>query len=394
MSATPISLVFLAYNEVDTIEAEVLEFYSEIVVRLPGSEMIVAEDGSTDGTSDILQRLAREIGIVHLTSGERKGYRRALLDAIAAAKRDYIFFSDTGRKHDAADFWQLYKRIDDGDLIVGRKSNREDQWYRKLLTLSYNMLIRSYFGIKGVNDCDSGFRLFNKRVAKEIFHGGKLFFRELPASEIVVRTIAAGMRYIEVPVAYHQRIGPSRGLPNSKLPRVILGAIRNVRRLKKELRQQLKELRQPRRWRICPDTLISPFDFFWRWLLRHQFMRFLCVGGVATIFDWSTFYLFNQIVGTHYQFALVAAWLIGTLVHYSLNRFFTFRSKARQVGIQLTAHIGVSVVSLGMSALSMYILVDVVLLNPMLGRVLTTGVMFMFNYLFHKYFTFNERWIE
>lgn len=97
----------------DTIEAEVLEFYSEIVGKLSGSEMIVAEDGSTDGTNKILQRLSREIGIVHLTSGERKGYRRALLDAIDAANRDYIFFSDTGRKHEAADFWKLYNRINE-----------------------------------------------------------------------------------------------------------------------------------------------------------------------------------------------------------------------------------------------------------------------------------------
>jgi putative flippase GtrA len=140
--------------------------------------------------------------------------------------------------------------------------------------------------------------------------------------------------------------------------------------------------------------MISPFKSFWPWLLSHQFTRFLCVGGVATIFDWSTFYLFNQIVGVHYQFALIAAWLIGTLVHYSLNRFFTFHSKAQHVGIQLTAHISVSVVSLGMSAIAMYILVDVVLLHPMFGRVLTTGLMAMLNYLMHKYFTFNERWIE
>lgn len=246
MATTPVSLVFLAFNEAETIEAEVREFHKEIVAKLPGSEMIVAEDGSTDGTSEILQRLSREIGIIHLSGGERKGYRRALLDAIAAAKQDYIFFSDTGRKHDAADFWKLYSRIDDGDLIVGRKTNREDQWYRRLLTLTYNALIRLYFGLEGVNDCDSGFRLFSQRVAREIFLGGKLFFKELPASEIVVRTIAAGLRYLEVPVAYHQRSGESRGLPNQKLPKVILGAIGNLRRLKRELGPQLSGLKQAR----------------------------------------------------------------------------------------------------------------------------------------------------
>jgi len=232
----PVSLVFLAYNEIDTIEAEVRDFKSEIVDKLPGSEFIVAEDGSTDGTHEVLQKLQKEIGIIHLTSGERKGYRRALLDSIAATKNGFVFFCDTGRKHDAQDFWKLYEQRHDADLIIGRKTNREDQWYRKLFTKVYNTLIRCYFRVEGVRDSDSGFRLFNRKVADGIFCGGKLFFKELPGSEVVVRVIRGGLRYLEVPVAYHQRLGASRGLPNSKIPKVIIGAIRNLRRLKKELK--------------------------------------------------------------------------------------------------------------------------------------------------------------
>ncbi len=242
----PVSLVFLAYNEIDTIEAEVRDFKAEIVDKLPGSEFIVAEDGSTDGTHEVLQKLQEEIGIIHLTSGERKGYRKALLDSIAATRCGLVFFCDTGRKHDAEDFWKLYEQRSHADLIVGRKTNREDQWYRKLFTKVYNTLIRRYFRVKGVHDCDSGFRLFTRAVADNVYCGGQLFFRELPASEIVIRTIALGYRYLEVPVAYHQRLGPSRGLPNIKLPGVIFGAIRNLRKLKKEVRAKLKEIRKAR----------------------------------------------------------------------------------------------------------------------------------------------------
>ena len=242
----PISLVFLAYNEIETIEQEVRDFKAEIVDKLPGSEFIVAEDGSTDGTHEVLQRLQKEIGIIHLTSGERKGYRKALLDSIASTKSGYVFFCDTGRKHDAQDFWKLYERRHDADLIVGRKTDREDQWYRKLFTKVYNTLIRWYFRVKGVHDCDSGFRLFTRAVADGVYCGGQLFFRELPASEIVIRTIALGYRYLEVPVAYHQRLGPSRGLPNKKLPGVIVGSIRNLRKLKKEVKSRLKEIRKAR----------------------------------------------------------------------------------------------------------------------------------------------------
>jgi glycosyltransferase involved in cell wall biosynthesis len=243
----PISLVFLAYNEIDTIEDEVREFKAKIVNMLPGSEFIIAEDGSTDGTHEVLQRLQQDLGIIHLTSGERKGYRKALLDSIAATKNDLVFFCDTGHKHDATDFWLLYNRRNEADLIVGRKTNREDQWYRKLFTVCYNAFIRCYVGISGVYDCDSGFRLFSRTIAEKIYCSGSLFFKELPASEIVIRTIASGYRYLEVPVAYHMRSGPSRGLPTNKLPKVIIGVIRNLRILKKELRSQLMEIRRQKR---------------------------------------------------------------------------------------------------------------------------------------------------
>src|ERR1700740_1048225 len=86
----PVSLIMVAFNEAETIEAEVLSFHRAIVERLPGSEFIVAEDGSRDRTPKILKELAARIGIIHLTGTERKGYKRALLDAVLAARNPFI----------------------------------------------------------------------------------------------------------------------------------------------------------------------------------------------------------------------------------------------------------------------------------------------------------------
>ena len=233
----PISLIFMAYNEAKTIEKEIRLFKNEIIDKIPGSEFIVAEDGSTDGTTQIIKKLVAELGIRHLTSEERKGYRAALLDAVNAAQNDWIFFSDTGLKHDPKDFWSMYEKIPGNDMIVGRKSNRTDQVYRKLFTWGYNFIIRSYFNYNNIFDCDSGFRLFNSKVRKEVFQSGKLFFKELPSSEIVIRTVASGLNYTEVPVSYAQREGVSRGLPPTKLPSVIYNAVLNLVKLKKEIRE-------------------------------------------------------------------------------------------------------------------------------------------------------------
>ncbi|MGA3027761.1 MAG: glycosyltransferase family 2 protein [Bryobacteraceae bacterium] len=233
----PVSVVMVAFNEARTIEAEVLRFHRAIVERLPGSEFIVAEDGSTDGTSEILRQLARRIGIVHLTGSERKGYQRAFLDAVARARNSWVFFSDSGGKHDPEEFWKLYPLRHQYDLIVGRKTDRKDQPYRRLLTWTYNLALRTYFGFAAIQDADSGFRLFNRAVVDRVLRG-RLVFRNLVASEIVLRTIACGLKYGEVPVSYNMREGVSRGLPPRKIPRVALDTLRAMALLKSELHTQ------------------------------------------------------------------------------------------------------------------------------------------------------------
>jgi len=128
--------------------------------------------------------------------------------------------------------------------------------------------------------------------------------------------------------------------------------------------------------------------------LRHEFIRYFIVGGLATVVDWSSFFVFNQLADVHYQLSLIVAWSLGTLVHYMLSRFFAFRSQARQVGLQLAAHVVVSVISLGLSTLAMYLLIEVLKTQPMAGRILTTAAIFIINYLMHKNFTFNRRLIK
>lgn len=232
----PISVIMVAFNEAETIEAEVLRFHRAIVERLPGSEFIVAEDGSRDRTPEILKKLASRIGIIHLTGTERKGYKRALLDAVLAARNPYIFFSDSGGKHDPEEFWKLYAVRQDYDLIVGRKTDRKDQLYRQWLTWGYNFAMRTYFGFPEIRDADSGFRLFNRAVVDRVLRRD-LICRDLIASEIALRAIACGLRYGEVEVSYNLRAGKSRGLPPAKIPLVILGALRSMATLKAEFRE-------------------------------------------------------------------------------------------------------------------------------------------------------------
>ena len=115
---TPVSVVIAVYNEAETLEKEVRALYDVVLSKIPNSELIIAEDGSTDGSKEIINKLVKELGIIHSTSVERKGYTKALRDAFKIARSPLIFFSDTGNKHNAKDFWDLYPYTNDFDLVI------------------------------------------------------------------------------------------------------------------------------------------------------------------------------------------------------------------------------------------------------------------------------------
>jgi glycosyltransferase involved in cell wall biosynthesis len=229
----PVSVIVNVYNEAETIERELREIHAEIIARLPGSEVIVAEDGSTDGTKEILARLTAELGIIHSTAPERKGYAKAFRDAVALVRNPFVFFSDTGGKLDFKEFWKLYEHRHEYDVLSGTRNQRTDQWYRRLLTWSYNALLRLYFRVE-LRDADAGFRLYRTEAIRKIA-AEPWINRHLIASELALRAIYSGYTMAEIPIADRQRAGISRGLPPRKIPRVICSVVRNFPRVKRAI---------------------------------------------------------------------------------------------------------------------------------------------------------------
>ena len=228
------SVVLLAHNEAAVIADEIRSFNDVVVSRLPDAELVVAEDGSRDGTRDRIVDVSRELPLRLLGGAERLGYQRAVLAALASTSSEWIFLCDTGLKHDPADFWRLWQRRETHDLILGHRTNREDQWYRQFLTRGLNFVVRRMFGVP-YRDCDSGVRLMRRSVANAILDS-KPFVPGFGSTEIVLRAHAAGFRCTEVPVSYRQRVGASRGIPFRAIPRLTLRFLRDLVRLRRELR--------------------------------------------------------------------------------------------------------------------------------------------------------------
>lgn len=229
----PVSIIITVYNEAGTIEDEILNIQSKILSKIPGSELIIAEDGSRDGTQEIILKYVRHNGIIHSSGTQRKGYAKALKDAIMLAHNAYVFFSDTGGKFDFDDFWELYDVRKKYSLIIGVRSKRSDKMYRRILTIAYNFILRKYFNVY-LEDSDSGFRIYKRELIKKIGHE-EWVNTALIESELTLRALFSGGQIGYVPVAYMQRSGISRGLPPQNIFKVIVSVLKNFPKLKKVL---------------------------------------------------------------------------------------------------------------------------------------------------------------
>lgn len=229
-----VTVVLLAHNEASVIGSEIRAFHERIIRRLPTAELVVAEDGSRDGTRERIREVAEEVPLRLLGGAERLGYQKAVLNALQSTSSDWVCLFDSGLKHDPGDFWKLWDVRDRYDLVLGYRTNREDQWYRQFFTYGLNFVVRRLFGV-AYRDCDTGMRLIRRPLVTAILES-KPFFTGFGSTEIVLRAHSAGFRIAEIPTSYRQRKGASRGIPVRAIPRLILRVVKDLWRLRRELR--------------------------------------------------------------------------------------------------------------------------------------------------------------
>ena len=232
----PVSAVILVYNEAEVVEEVARGIHAEVVMKNPGSEFVIAEDGSTDGTKEILKRIVPDMPGARLVEGrERKGYTRAYKDALRCCRNELIFFSDSSGKHDPADFWRLAERIDAYDMVIGCKAARRDPLYRVAMSRVFNFLVSSYFG-HNFTDINTGFRLMKREAIRNVLDED-WHMKHLINFEFTLRVVAHGFRVAEVPVAHRPRAhGQSRGLPLKKIPEAVFMALRTFPVLRRDLK--------------------------------------------------------------------------------------------------------------------------------------------------------------
>lgn len=158
-----ISVVLPAKNE-DAVIGRVL---AGIRSQLPECEIVVVNDGSTDGTADEAARAGAHV-VSHPYS---MGNGAAIKSGARAARGEVIVFMDADGQHDAADIPRLLARLDEGyDMVVGARDGASQASVGRGLANGFYNRLASYMTGKRIEDLTSGLRVVRAHRFREFLH--------------------------------------------------------------------------------------------------------------------------------------------------------------------------------------------------------------------------------
>ncbi|HPF99704.1 MAG TPA: glycosyltransferase family 2 protein [Kiritimatiellia bacterium] len=210
-----ISVVVPVYNEQESISILAREL-REALAALPDSEIILADDGSTDNAWEEIQKASTENPLIRgIRSNDNRGQSAALLMGMAIARGDVIVTLDGDLQNNPRDIPMLVERIANCDVVCGYRANRKDTPARRIASRMANR-IRNWVTKDGVRDTGCTLRAFRRQCVADLppLHG---MHRFIPAYFKL-----NGRRIEEVPVDHRARkYGRSKYTNLQRLPRTV-----------------------------------------------------------------------------------------------------------------------------------------------------------------------------
>lgn len=204
------SLVVPAFDEASRIERAIAEIAAWRRSR-PGGwdwEVIVVDDGSTDGTGELARRAAEKEGIPLevLRHDRNRGKGAAIRTGVLASRGDPVLVTDTDLSTPLAEWVKLAERLPTYPVAIGSRAIDEDlvrrrqPSYRQFMGKSFNAFVR-LLAVPGIHDTQCGFKLFRVDVARRLFSEARID-RFAYDVEILFLARRAGIAIAEVPVLW------------------------------------------------------------------------------------------------------------------------------------------------------------------------------------------------
>jgi dolichol-phosphate mannosyltransferase len=206
-----VSVLLPAYNEAENLPAVVEELAGVLSGLGCGYDIVIVDDGSTDGTRGVLERLcARSEHVRALRMRRNVGKSAALAAGLESITSDVVVLMDADGQDQPTEIPRMLAALDGGlDLVTGRRAIRNDRFVKRTTSILYNGVTARVSGVPG-RDFNSGFKAMTRSVASSLELYGELH-RYIP-----VLAFWQGYRVGEIDVEHRPRLhgsskfGPAR----------------------------------------------------------------------------------------------------------------------------------------------------------------------------------------
>lgn len=165
-------------------------------------EILLINDGSTDGSGSACDGLARSHGEVRVIHHEKnQGIGKTMMEGYLQCTKDYVFYTDGDAQYDVRELPQLVEHIREYDAVVGYRVKRVEGWLRVLISRGFHALIFMLFGLRH-KDIDCSQKLLKRDFLR------KVRFRTRSALvdfEILMHAKLLKVPVKEVPVKHYPR---------------------------------------------------------------------------------------------------------------------------------------------------------------------------------------------
>ena len=228
-----ISIVFPMYNEEAYIHRAIRAARAALAEITPDHEIVIVDDASTDRTGALADELARadpRVKVVHNETNRKLG--GSVRAGYAAATKDLVLYTDADLPFDLQELRRAVRLLEyqEADVLAAYRFDRTSEGLvRTVYSICYNLLIRALFGL-AVKDINFSFKLFHRSLLQKIELKSEGSFID---AEFLIRARKAGATIVQIGVDYFPR---SRGVSTLSSPGVILTILREMARLRGELR--------------------------------------------------------------------------------------------------------------------------------------------------------------
>lgn len=175
MAKPRLSVVIPSYNERKNFDRGVLDEVVNWLAKQPYTwEVILTDDGSTDGTRELLQQFADQHENVICLLNKHGGKGPTVMAGMLAAQGEYRLFSDFDQSTPIAEVSKMWPYTNEGnDIVIGSRAVQgarrdKEPWYRHAMGKVFNLVVQ-LLALPGIQDTQCGFKMFTGEATETLF---------------------------------------------------------------------------------------------------------------------------------------------------------------------------------------------------------------------------------